>query len=101
MSSESKMTTDHKTIQTWVEKRGGVPAIVKGTEHDTGYPGVLRIHYPENSSDEDLEPISWNDFFQKFENSHLAFVYQEKTQDGEVSRFSKIVDRNDEEARQA
>ena len=33
-------------------------------------------------------------FFDKFEEANLAFIYQEETADGELSRFCKFVDRD-------
>lgn len=93
MSQTSNVTTDHNEIQQWVEKRGGHPARVKGTEK--GAPsGVLRIDYPGFSGEERLEEISWEEFFDGFEKNELAFLYQDKTKDGKLSRFSKLVDRN-------
>jgi len=96
--SEAKVTTDHVEIQTWVEARGGHPARVKGTE-DEGGSGVLRIDYPGYSGEERLEPISWNEFFEGFEGNKLAFLYQEETQTGAESRFSKLIDRDSVEAK--
>lgn len=87
--SESNTTTDHEKIKQWIEERGGVPSHVKGTGTG-GDPGVLRIDFPE---DENLEAISWDDFFEKFDESNLAFLYQEKTADGKMSRFSKFIQR--------
>jgi hypothetical protein len=92
MAGESKTTTNHDEIRRWVEERGGRPARVKGTGSD-GDPGVLRIDYPGRGDDEALEPISWEEFFDKFEDSDLAFLYQEETAAGEESRFSKLVSR--------
>lgn len=90
---QAQTTTDHATIRKWVEQRGGHPATVKGTgEGDEA--GVLRIDYPGYSGEESLEEISWEEFFEKFEESKLAFLYQEKTDDGQVSRFSKLVSRD-------
>jgi hypothetical protein len=40
-----------------------------------------------------LAEVSWDDFFQKFEKEKLAFLYQDKTKDGSVSRFHKFVQR--------
>ena len=37
--------------------------------------------------------VSWNDFFEKFDESKLAFLYQDKTKDGKESRFFKFVER--------
>ena len=96
--SEAKVTTDRNEIRTWVEARGGHPARVKGTE-DEGGSGVLRIDYPGYSGEETLEPISWNEFFEGFEENKLAFLYQEETKAGDESRFSKLIDRDSAEAK--
>jgi hypothetical protein len=91
MSHESKKTTDHAEIRRWVEERQGWPATVKGTR-GASQAGLLRIGFtqgPEGS----LEPIDWNVFFEKFEEQKLAFLYQEQTQSGEISRFFKFVRR--------
>ena len=90
--AESKTTTRHAEIQSWVEERGGHPAMVKGTADKKGG-GLLRIDYPGFSGEETLEEISWEDFFETFDRNNLAFLYQEKTADGKLSRFSKLVDR--------
>jgi hypothetical protein len=92
MTGESKTTTDHETIRRWVEERGGRPARVKETGSN-GDRGILRIDYPGRGDDDALEGISWEDFFEAFEENNLAFLYQEKTADGEESRFSKLVNR--------
>ena len=89
----SQTTTNHKEIQQWVEKRGGHPARVKGTESKNS-PGLLRIDYPGFSGEDTLEEISWEEFFDAFEKNGLAFLYQDKTADGKISRFSKLIDRS-------
>ena len=91
----SNTTTDHRKIQTWVDERGGHPARVKGTESKNS-PGLLRIDYPGFSGEERLEEISWEEFFDGFEKNGLAFLYQDKTADGKISRFSKLIERNSE-----
>jgi hypothetical protein len=89
----ARATTDHETIRNWVEDRGGHPATVRrtGDEED---PGILRIDYPGYSGERSLEPISWDAFFEKFDEKRLAFLYQDETVEGEPSRFSKLVDRD-------
>lgn len=82
---EARITTDRDRIRDWVETRGGRPARVQGT----GAGGVLRIDFGE--PEEGLEQISWDDFFAVFEDRGLAFLYQERTMSGDVSRFNKIV----------
>lgn len=92
MAGESQTTTDHGTIRQWVETRGGKPAAVKGTGN--GDPGILRIEFPGYGDDSDLEAISWEEFFDKFEQNDLAFLYQDETKEGQTSRFFKFVDRS-------
>ncbi|WP_303903949.1 hypothetical protein [Thiohalomonas denitrificans] len=49
---------------------------------------------PGYSGEQSLSPTSRDEFFDKFEEKNLAFVYQEKIAGGETSRFFKLVDRN-------
>ncbi|HET8699752.1 MAG TPA: hypothetical protein VFO94_19870 [Gammaproteobacteria bacterium] len=88
--SDSKRTTDHDTIRKWAEARGGRPASVSGTGK-AGDAGLLRIDFAEPN--DSLEEISWDEFFDKFEEKKLAFLYQDKTADGERSTFNKLVSR--------
>src|SRR4051812_41736014 len=74
----SRTTTDHEEIRNWVEERGGMPAAVKATER-RGDPGILRIDFPGYSGEGRLDRIEWDEFFRKFDESGLAFVYQERT----------------------
>jgi hemerythrin superfamily protein len=87
--STAKATIDHDTIKRWVEEHGGCPAHVKrsGAKSD---PGILRIDFPGYSGKQSLERISWDSFFDAFEQNELAFLYQ----DEEGSRFSKFVSRD-------
>jgi anaerobic selenocysteine-containing dehydrogenase len=94
-SHESKVTTDHEEIRQWVEERDGHPAIVKGTEK--GDSAMLRIDYPGFSGEDRLEEITWDEFFEIFDENNLAFLYQEQTQEGGESRFSKFVSRDQAE----
>jgi len=85
----SRTTTDHDTIRKWAEARNGHPARVKDTG-DKG--GLLRIDF--NEPEERLEEISWDEFFRIFEENKLAFLYQDKLEDGATSRFNKLVARD-------
>jgi len=103
--SEAKITTDHERIKRWVEERGGKPSAVKETGGKSD-PGVLRIDYPGftgegYTGEESLREISWEEFFNKFEKQKLAFLYQEETESGAESRFSKLINRDGEETRSA
>lgn len=91
-SPETRRTDDHDTIRQWAEKRHARPARVKRTGDDDD-PGVLRLDFPGYTGDDELEEISWDDFFQKFDEKGLAFIYQEQTESGELSNFNKLVNR--------
>jgi hypothetical protein len=91
MASESKTTTDHDTIRRWVEERDGKPASVRGT--GDGEAGVLRIDFPGGAGQDELEHISWDEWFEKFDQNNLAFLYQEEKKSGEGSTFFKLVNR--------
>ena len=88
--SEAKTTTDHNLIRQWAEERGGKPTSVEGTG-DKKEAGVLRLDFAPK--DKELNEISWADFFSKFEKEKLAFLYQDRTTDGSISRFHKFVQR--------
>ena len=92
-SASSQVTTDREEIRRWVESRGGHPARVKGTGDDEDA-GLVRIDFPGYSGEGSLEEISWDEFFEKFEERGLAFLYQDQTKDGKPSRFNKIVSRD-------
>jgi hypothetical protein len=94
MASSTNTTTDHETIRGWAEENGGAPATVRGTESD-GEPGVLRIDFPGGTGEDRLEHISWDEWFKKFDENKLAFLYQEQKADGEGSTFFKLVRRDE------
>ena len=88
--SSATQTTDHNFIRKWIEERGGRPSKVKGTESDDGE-GILRVDFRE--PDDKLEPISWTEFFEIFEDRKLAFLHQDQQGKG-TSRFFKFVRRD-------
>lgn len=92
MAGSSNTTTDHETIRRWAEERGGKPSQVRGTggKEDAG---LLRIDFPGRRGKGALEEITWEEFFEKFDEKNLTLLYQEKTAGGKTSRFSKIITR--------
>jgi len=89
--ASSKTTTDHDEIRRWVEEHGGRPASVTDTGNGDD-PGILRIDFDEPGGDDDdrLEEISWEEWFEAFEDNNLAFLYQDEGD----SRFNKLVSRD-------
>ena len=94
--SAAESTTDHDVIKQWIEKRKGRPSVVRATEGDTEgtdhVEGILRVDFRD--PDDALDDIDWNEFFRIFDESNLAFLHQDKTADGHVSRFNKFVSRD-------
>lgn len=88
----SNTTTDHEVIKRWAEERDAHPAEVKGTSGSDEI-GVLRLDFeePGKGPEERLHEISWDEFFKKFDEKQLEFLYQDKTKDGQTSRFFKFV----------
>lgn len=99
--AEAKITTDHDEIRKWAEARGGRPAVVRAT-HGKGGTGIIRLEFPNapNANDDNLDEISWEEFFAKFDEANLAMLYQEETASGRKSNFNKLVGRETAEARE-
>ena len=89
--SESTTTTDHDEIRRWAEARNAKPVSVAGTGSDDD-PGILRFDLP-GYDEENLDELSWDDFFAKFDENNLALLYQAETAGGEQSNFNKFVRR--------
>ena len=99
--AEAKFTTDHDEIRKWAEARGGRPAAVRRKQGKDD-PGIIRIEFPgaPNADDAALEEITWDEFFEKFDEADLALVYQEETAGGQKSNFNKLIGRETAEARE-
>ena len=61
MEMQTKVTTDHAFIRTWVAQRNGRPAIVRRTIYNDAEqdPGTLRIVFPASPGSDHLEEITW------------------------------------------
>jgi len=72
---EAHQARDDEKIRRGAQARGGRPATVKGTAEGAEAAGLLRI-----ASDDDakLKTIEWEEFFNKFDEEGLAFLYQKK-----------------------
>jgi ferritin-like metal-binding protein YciE len=97
-SGGALVTTDHEEIRRWAEERGAKPACVRGTG-GKGDTGMIRLDFPGYSGGESLQEISWDDWFEKFDQESLALLRQETTARGQKSNFNKLVARETAEAR--
>jgi len=91
-SEEPKITENHDTIKNWVEERYGEPALVEGVI-DKGKAGeMLRIDFPSHS-EKGLKSISWELFFEIFEENNLAFLYHENTLNGDENKYYELINK--------
>jgi hypothetical protein len=79
-----KLTADHGEIRRWVEAQGGCPGLVPtGSGRDR-----LAVAFDPA----ECAPLSWDDFFDRFEREGLAFAYSPDA-NGEGIRSAKLVSR--------
>jgi len=62
---------------------------------------MIRLDFPGYSGEGSLEPIEWDEWFEKFDENNLALLYQEETAEGEKSNFNKLVSRDTAEERES
>jgi hypothetical protein len=86
---KSDTIRDHGAIRAWAEARGARPATVPGTEHD-GHLGVLRFDFPGYGG-EDLQQVSWDEWFDAFDQRNVEFLYQDRKKDGNQSNFFRLL----------
>jgi hypothetical protein len=79
-----KLTADHAEIRRWVEERGGRPAAVRSEEGR----GRLAVAFDGT----DCDPLSWDEFFERFDRESLAFAYPPDG-NGDGARDAKLVSR--------
>jgi hypothetical protein len=91
-TAKAQRTRDHEEIRQWAEARGGHPAMVQASRQKGQNPaGILRIDFPGFSGKGSLQEVSWDEWFEVFDERNLEFLYQEKTANGKSSRFNKLV----------
>lgn len=85
---QSLATRSHEVIQRWAEERGAKPATVPDTGPEDSI-GVLRFNFPGYGG-QSLQEISWDEWFQPFDERQLVFLYQERKADGNQSNFFRL-----------
>ena len=90
--ASSKTTRNHEDIRRWAEERQAIPCEVAAT-HTDSEPGILRFCFEKapNRNDANLREISWDEFFEKFDENNLELLFQEETSDGAKSNFNKLI----------
>lgn len=90
MNNEAKSTTDLKEIKQWAEKRKGIPSIFKNFLKEQNE-SFLRICFPGHTNHDSFKKVSWRRWYRIFKKHQLAFLYQEETNDGDLSHFFKLI----------
>ncbi len=98
-SRSAHSLTGHAEIRRWAEQRGARLACVRGTGGGEDV-GMIRLDFPGYSGAESLQPIDWDEWFQKFDERNLALLVQDETARGQKSNFNKLVSRDTAEERQ-
>ena len=91
--ASSHPLTDHDEIRRWAEERDAKPACVKGTGGKDDV-GMIRLDFPGYSGEQSLQEISWDEWFEKFDENDLALLVQDETAGGDTSNFNKLVKRS-------
>lgn len=52
---------------------------------------VLRIDFPGGAATDQLEHVSWDEWFTAFDDAGPAMTYQAKKRDGDNSTFFRLV----------
>ena len=80
------ITIEHEQIRNWAESRGARPVIREAT----GDGPAPSIRFPEEDNGKE---VSWSEWLHCFENGQWAFIWEDRTPDGQVSRFWRLVPR--------
>jgi len=85
---QSLATRSHEVIRQWAEGRQAVPTTVESTQRE-GRAGVLRLDFPGYGGNE-LGELTWDEWFETFDDRNLVFIYQEHKTDGSPSNFFRL-----------
>jgi hypothetical protein len=84
------ITIEHAQIVRWAQNRQGRPAIDRSSKRVRPI-----IRFP-NEGDDNL--VSWEEWTSVFDRDEWAFIYQDRTPEGERSRNWKIIPRFEPES---
>jgi len=79
------ITIEHAQIIEWTRTRGGHPVIKRARTAEAARPVIC-------FSAEDGE-VSWDEWMSVFDHGQWAFIYQDRTQEGDLSRTCRIIPR--------
>jgi hypothetical protein len=99
VTGDLEYTTDHRMIRLWAGRWHGHPAVAKtedtaSAQSGSTSGGPLRIRFPKDPDEKSLQSISWDEFFKRFEDQHLALEYVDEPRSQVKGQpFVRLVDR--------
>jgi hypothetical protein len=90
-------TTDHNIIRQWAEKHNGAPQIIDALDALGDTVGI-RIDFPGHrdevySTRTQSTPITWDRFFEIFEDQKLAFVFVDDVEVKDITQAYHFIKR--------
>ena len=92
MTSKWRALIDHEQIRRWAKERGAKPSTVLGTQEADSI-RIIGLDFPGPSGRALLEEISWNAWFQAFDENDLALIVLDEMANGHSSNFYEFVAR--------
>lgn len=81
------VTRDPRTIMAWAQQRDAVPRVVPGPRSADR---LDELRLDVRGASREGEQVSWDDWLSTFMTADLRFVYQERTEDGELSTYYRL-----------
>jgi hypothetical protein len=90
MVGKKYATTNPDVIRRWAEMRHGAPVAFHRGELGDDKP-LLGFAFPDYDNPNSYEEITWQTLFNQRAAEQLVFLYQEKTETGEMSHYNRFV----------
>lgn len=96
MTNDIEQTIDHSRIRKRIESRNGRLVRIENRTTPVEGKGVIQVIFSDTLLEEQYVQVSWEEFFTRFDQAHLAFVYERCGAEDVTNRFYKFVNRNGE-----
>jgi hypothetical protein len=90
MAGKTYRTTEPDVIRRWAAVRDGKPAVMLGSA-DVAQQVLPCIVFSDYNYAEAYTAVSWRELFERMHKDNLVFLYQEKTESGDLSRLGRFV----------
>ena len=84
-------TQDHREIYRWAARFGAIPAEIRRSKSD-GEPSILYFLFGDlREGTPESKPISWDDFFARFDLLGLSLAYDEQSPQFHLVRVDRVL----------